>query len=117
MGVSCPRCGSDQHRKTSEQASFQVLASRRCLDCGHFWEPPAPTWLLWVGMIVGIVWVVMGVLVALGGLIFGGPVEPHYLWLSATGLAAIWGCWRRVRVSEAKSELIDPGPQRRWLPF
>ncbi len=110
MRTSCPKCGSSRHRKTNSEASFQVLASRRCRDCGHVWEPPAPRWLLWVGLGIGTIWIALGAFMigqgALGG---GGPIEFRYLWISVVGVMAVTECGRRLRNGEYRTEPANPG--------
>jgi hypothetical protein len=111
MRPPCPKCGSTRHRKTDSEASFQVLASRRCRDCGHTWEPPAPRWLLKVGLVVGLVWVSLGAFVSFGPIWDGGKVDFRYLWVCGVGIGAIAECGRRLmRNREARPVPPDPGP-------
>ena len=114
MRSPCPKCGSTRHRKTESEGSFQVLASRRCRDCGHTWEPPAPRWLLKVGLVVGLAWASLGAFVSLGPIWAGGKVELRALGICGVGILAIAECWRRLmRNREAGREPPDPGPLSR----
>jgi hypothetical protein len=115
MSSPCPNCGSNRHRKTESEASFQVLASRRCRDCGHTWEPPAPRWLLKVGLVIGPAWVALGALMVLGPIWGGGEVDLKYLWVCVVGFLAIVECWRRLRYRGARPEPPGPGPLGRDL--
>jgi hypothetical protein len=111
MRAPCPMCGSNRHRKTDSQTTFQVLASRQCRDCGHVWEPASPRWLLKVGLIVGVAWVALGAFLAFGGpLLGGGRFDPRFLWLCAAGITAIVGCWYRLRGAEASAGTPHPCP-------
>jgi hypothetical protein len=115
MRSLCPKCGSTRHRKTDSEASFQVLASRRCRDCGHTWEPPAPRWLLKVGLVVGLAWVALGALVVLEPILNGGKIDFNHLWICGLGILAIAECWRRLRNREVRSAPPGPGPLGRDL--
>src|SRR5262245_50051663 len=111
MRSLCPKCGSPRHRKTESEASFQVLASRRCRDCGHTWEPPAPRWLLKVGLVVGLAWVSLGAFVSLAPIWDGGTVDLRCLGVCGVGILAIAECWRRLmRNREARLEPPGAGP-------
>jgi hypothetical protein len=101
MRPPCPKCGSTCHRKTESEASFQVMATRRCRDCGHTWEPAAPRWLLKVGLVVGLAWVALGAFLLWGWLGAGGKFDSRYLWVCGMGILAIAECWRRLRNREA----------------
>jgi hypothetical protein len=104
-------CGSNRHRKTESRASFQVLASRRCRDCGHTWEPAAPEWLLKVGLLIGMAAVALGAFASFAGPVLGGGnFERRPLSLCATGIAAIVGCWYRLRGKEAIAGGPNPYP-------
>src|SRR5690349_17581273 len=96
MRPPCPKCGSNRHRETDSEASSQVLASRRCRDCGHTWEPAAPRWLLEVGPVVGLTWVALGAFLGWGWRWAGGKFDPRYLWICGMGILAIAECWRRL---------------------
>lgn len=113
----CPACGSPRHRKAgSDEAEgpgrFQVLAARRCSDCGHVWEPQTPRWVLVLGFMTGTVW--SGGLIVLTmaeHLVNGQPVRWGWIGLSGMGLIVIAGCWRRWdrRAAESPSHHSDTG--------
>ncbi len=109
MPVPCPMCGSSHQRKTDSQAAFQVLASRRCDDCGHIWEPDAPRWLLKAGLFIGLSWVALGGFLTFGGPLVGrGQFEFRFFWLCATGITALVGCWCRLKETKATAGTCDP---------
>ena len=105
MKSPCPMCGSNRHRKTDAQGSFQVLASRLCRDCGHIWEPASPRWLLKVGLVAGIGCFVFGALLILSDWMeWVGPPPRGVsrglwsgLWFCGIGIMVFAGCWRRLR--------------------
>ena len=110
MSSPCPRCGSNRHRKTESEASFQILASRRCRDCGHTWEPPAPRWLLKFGLLIGLAWVALGAFLIVSAVWMGGKFDFKYLWVCGVGILAIAECWRRLRNREFRPEPPGPDP-------
>ena len=105
MRAPCPMCGSSRHRKAQPGEAehlgpFQVLASRVCRDCGHAWEPPAPAWLLKLGLVTGTAWFLWGVFLMVGE----GEIGLRWLGLCATGVMVIAGCGRRLADSRSRQE-------------
>ncbi len=124
MKFPCPMCGSNRHRKTESEGSFQVLASRRCRDCGHTWEPASPRWLLKVGLVTGIGCLVLGALLILADWMGGrGQVKPRGvssglssgLSFCGMGIMVFTECWRRLRNREAKTGPGCPDTRGRGL--
>ena len=63
MGVKiiCPNCGRENivipkaHEwRGSRVFDFAAVVPKKCGDCGHIWEPPAPVWLLALGILLGM---------------------------------------------------------------
>jgi hypothetical protein len=106
MRPPCPKCGSYHHRKAlpgeaGHLGSFQVLAARRCRDCGYTWEPPAPRWLLKFGLVTGTAWFLWG-----AGLMIGeGGIQSRWLGLCGMGVIVIAGCWHRLSRRERGAQV------------
>jgi len=92
----CPKCKSLKVvRAKSEEwkkpFAFQVFASRKCLDCGEIWEPAASRWLLACGVVVGLFFLIMGVVFLWEGNNFSGTT------CVVLGGGAVIGCIQRWR--------------------
>lgn len=92
---TCPLCQSSNTRRAKnselpEATRFQVIASRRCRDCGHVWEPEASVWQLALGIFIGAVFTVLGVVFIVQSYdTFGGTTAV------ALGSLTVAGCLRR----------------------
>jgi hypothetical protein len=100
----CPLCGSQNSRRAKraeleESPRFQVLASRKCLACGHVWEPDASRWLLLLGIVMGSLFTVFGVAVIVGGDGWHGSIAV------LLGTTTFLGCVRRWR--QKRTQLPD----------
>jgi len=92
---TCPLCQSfnTQRAKNSElpeSTRLQVIASRRCRDCGHVWEPVASVWHLALGIFIGAAFTALGVVIIVQSHdTFGGTTAV------ALGSLTVAGCLRR----------------------
>jgi hypothetical protein len=58
---SCPQCqandigpaATEDLEAANISTEFQAVKPQKCLQCGHIWEPPAPKWLLGIGLFLG----------------------------------------------------------------
>lgn len=98
--TKCPKCGGTRAtnaKKTEWRNSFifdfAAITPNKCLDCGQIWEPPAPRWLLFLGIVFGLVFIGLGVLVIVM------PGRNHYSTVAAAcalGILTIAGCIARL---------------------
>jgi len=92
----CPKCKSlkvvrARSEEWKEPFTFQVFASRKCLDCGEIWEPAASRWLFACGVVAGLFFLGMGVVLFGEGNSFSGTT------CVVLGGGTIIGCIKRWR--------------------
>lgn len=100
MPQTCPQCGSTAKEKPTDEdqkraGKFQALPLRKCADCKHVWEPPAPVWVLVLGVLAGLFLVAFGLTIAF---LSGEKVRWGVLSLLAfPGAIVVAGCVIRLR--------------------
>jgi hypothetical protein len=92
----CPACQSTRTECAPDQPeftflSFRALQERRCLDCGHQWEPDAPSWLLVLGVFAALALAALGVM-----LLIEGERIMMALTVCTAGCIALHGCFIRL---------------------
>jgi len=116
---ACPKCYSTQRTQPSRQEKqasgmFRVFSLQKCASCGHLWEPPAPRWLLFVGIVAGLWFIIVGV-ISLSGAFSpkGRPVTDIgdttvvAIVFFMIGGAAMAGCIRRLERNSRPTDLVD----------
>ena len=83
----CPQCHSRSVIRAPENLMsrsdvFRVRAMRRCTECGHEWEPPAPLWFLYVGITAGVLMLGFAALQILD------QSDPTGIWIAGVGGSA-----------------------------
>ena len=105
MKTTCPACQSTTAKRAPDQwrfdvsGAFRVFPRQRCADCGHQWEPPAPTWLLALGVSAGLG------LIALGVWLFVTDAAKYWsraLVVLLLGIGPLFGCLQRLRARRGK---------------
>ena len=96
---SCPRCQANDICPTEPEdleaanisTEFQAVEPCKCLKCGHIWEPPAPKWLLGIGLFLGSL--------CIAGSFFWlhmGESKIEVAVFGSIGIMVIYGCVRRL---------------------
>ena len=105
MKTLCPACQSTNAKRAPDQwrfdvsDAFRVFPRQRCGDCGHQWEPPAPAWLLVLGVSAGLG------LIALGVWLFVTDAAKYWsraLVILLLGIGPLCGCLQRLRARRRK---------------
>ena len=100
---ACPDCGAARSVPAARgewraPTQFTAARPRRCEACGTIWEPATPRGLLVAGLVVGAIFLGLGILLGIGG-----TKTLHQAAVAAViGLLALAGCGSRLRAPGAR---------------